>query len=469
MTTDTFDAAIIGTGQAGPSLANRLTQAGWKVAVFERGRFGGTCVNNGCMPTKTMVASAYAAHMARRAEDYGVEIAGPITVDMKKVKARKDRVSDTASANIETWLKSMPGCTIFRGHARLVSPRAIVCGETRIKADKIFLNVGGRAIVPSIPGISKIPFLTNETMMDLDMLPPHLIVLGGSYVGLEFAQCFRRFGSQVTIIEAAPRLVPREDADVSEAIREILVRECIDVRLGSKATGAVQENDGVRLSVDTAGEPTEIAGSHLLLAIGRRPNTDDLGLQAAGIEIDKAGYVKTDEELQTNVRDIWALGDCNGRGAFTHTSYNDYEIVAANLLDGDRRRASDRILTYGVFIDPPLGRIGMTERDALAAGHSILVGTRPMSRVGRAVEKGETLGFMKVIVDGDSKKILGAAILGTSGDEAIHAITATMYADVPYTVLSRSVLIHPTVSELIPTVLQSLAPVTTHGAAESRV
>lgn len=459
MTIETFDAAIIGTGQAGPSLANRLNEAGWKVAIFERDRFGGTCVNNGCMPTKAMVASAYAAHLARRAGDYGVEIAGAITVDMKKVKARKDRVSDTASANIQSWLKSMPGCTIFRGHARLVSPQEIACGETRIKAHKIFLNVGGRAIVPSIAGISDVPYLTNESMMDLDSLPRHLIVLGGSYIGLEFAQMFRRFGSRVTVIEAAPRLVPREDPDVSEAIRDILAQEDIDIRVQSKATAVAREGSGLRLAVETAQGSADISGSHLLLAIGRRPNTDDLGLDAAGVETDKAGYIKTDDELRTSVGNIWALGDCNGRGAFTHTSYNDYEIVAANLLDNDPRRVGDRIATYGVFIDPPLGRIGMTEREALAAGHRVLVGRRPMSRVGRAVEKGETLGFMKVVVDGDSRKILGAAILGTSGDEAVHAITATMYAEVPYTVLSRSVLIHPTVSELIPTVLQSLEPV----------
>ena len=461
MTTETFDAAIIGTGQAGPSLANRLTQAGWKVAVFERGRFGGTCVNTGCMPTKAMVASAYAAHMARRADDYGVEIAGAVTVDMKKVKARKDRVSDTASANIKSWLSAMPGCTIFRGQARFISHQEIACGETRIKAQKVFVNVGARAVVPTISGISSVPCLTNETIMDRDTLPRHLIVLGGSYVGLEFAQVFRRFGSHVTVIEAASRLVPREDADVSEAIRDILAREGIDIHLASKATDAVPDDNGVRLSVDTPAGPKIISGSHLLLAIGRRPNTDDLGLDVAGVEMNKAGYIQTDDELRTSVPNIWALGDCNGRGAFTHTSYNDFEIVAANLLDNDPRRVTDRILTYGVFIDPPLGRVGMTEHDALAAGHRILVGTRPMTRVGRAVEKGETLGFMKIIVDADSKKILGASLLGTSGDEAVHAITATMYADVPYTVLSRSVLIHPTVSELIPTVLQSLAPVAT--------
>jgi len=456
---ETFDAAIIGTGQAGPSLANRLTRTGLTVAVFERGRFGGTCVNTGCMPTKTLVASAYAAHLARHADDYGVEITGHVGIDMKKVKARKDRVSDTATANIESWLRSMPGCEVFQGQARFLSAHEIACGPARIAAEKIFINVGGRAIVPPIPGLDRARYLTNETVMDLETVPEHLIVLGGSYIGLEFAQIFSRFGGRVTIVEAEPRLVPREDDDISAAIKDILEQEQIDVRLEAKCTRVVEDSNGIRLKLETSAGPEEVAGSHLLLAIGRRPNTDDLGLEAAGVELDRGGYVRTDDELRTNVANIWALGDCNGRGAFTHTSYNDFEIVAANLLDGDPRRVSDRIPTYGLFIDPPLGRIGMTEREARAAGHRVHIGARSMTRVGRAVEKGETLGFMKVVVDQDTKKILGASILGTSGDEAIHAITATMYAGAPYTTLARSVLIHPTVSELIPTVLQDLSAV----------
>lgn len=455
--TTTFDAAIIGTGQAGPSLANQLTEAGMNVAVFERARFGGTCVNTGCIPTKTLVASAYAAHLARRANDYGIEINGSISVDMKKVKARKDRVSDTTSASIESWLRSMPGCTVFQGHARFLSAHEIGCSEMRIVADKIFVNVGARAIVPSIPGLDQAHYLTNTTIMDLEIVPEHLIVLGGSYIGLEFAQMFRRFGSAVTVIEAAPRLAPREDDDVSAAIKDIFEQEQIEVHLESKCTRVVEDKNGIRLTLETPQGPRDVLGSHLLLAIGRRPNTDDLGVEAAGIKVDKAGYIATDDELRTNVTGIWALGDCNGRGAFTHTSYNDFEIVAANILNADPRRVSDRIATYGLFIDPPLGRVGMTEREARASGHRVRIGTRPMTRVGRAVEKGETLGFMKIIVDQDSDKILGASILGTSGDEAIHAITATMYAGAPYTTLSRSVLIHPTVSELIPTVLQSLS------------
>jgi pyruvate/2-oxoglutarate dehydrogenase complex dihydrolipoamide dehydrogenase (E3) component len=454
-----FDAIIIGTGQAGPALANRLSRAGRKIAVIERARFGGTCVNTGCMPTKTLVASAYAAHLARRAADYGVVVEGQIGIDMKVVKARKDKVSGTASKNIEAWLRSMPNCTVVQGHARFVSPHAIEVNGERFSADHLFVNVGGRATVPPIAGIDEIPFLTNTTILDLAAAPEHLIVLGGSYIGLEFAQIFRRFGSRVTVVEAAPRLVAREDEDVSDAIREILELEGISVHVNASCSRVAQTGSQITNRLDTPEGPNNVAGTHLLVAIGRTPNTDDLGLSLAGVETDQRGFIQTDDSLRTNVSHIWALGDCNARGAFTHTAYNDFEIVAAQLLDNDPRRASDRIVTYGVFIDPPLGRVGLTERDAIAAGYKILVGKRPMSRVGRAVEKGETLGFMKIVVDAASKRILGAAILGTGGDEAVQCITASMYADQPYTTLQRSVLIHPTVSELIPTVLGELQPV----------
>jgi pyruvate/2-oxoglutarate dehydrogenase complex dihydrolipoamide dehydrogenase (E3) component len=453
-----YDAAIIGTGQAGPPLANRLTRAGMKVAVVERGHFGGTCVNNGCMPTKTLVASAYAAHLAARAADYGVTIEGRVGVDMKKVKARKDAVSGTATKNIETWLESMPNCTVLRGHARFVSAHEIEVGAERLTAEKVFINVGGRALVPPIPGMKEVGYLTNESIMDIDFAPRHLVILGGSYIGLEFAQIYRRFGSEVTVIEAAPRLVPREDEDISTAIREILEGEGARIHLDSKCTGLSKRGNAIVARIESAGRSTEIEGTDLLLAIGRIPNTDDLGLDTAGIAVDTRGFIVTDECLRTSVQAIWALGDCNGRGAFTHTSFNDYEIVAANLLDSEQRRVTDRIMTYGLFIDPPLGRIGMTEHEARAAGRPLLIGRRPMTRVGRAVEKGETLGFMKIVVDAETRKILGAAILGTGGDEAVQCITATMYAGMPYTTLAHAVLIHPTVSELIPTVLGELVP-----------
>jgi pyruvate/2-oxoglutarate dehydrogenase complex dihydrolipoamide dehydrogenase (E3) component len=452
-----YDAAIIGTGQAGPSLANRLTQAGMKVAVIEQGRFGGTCVNNGCMPTKTLVASAYAAHLVARAADYGVTIEGRVGMDMKRVKARKDAVSGNASKGVETWLGSMPNCTVLRGHARFVLANEIEVGAERLTADKVFINVGGRALVPPIPGIDQVNYLTNVSIMDIDYAPPHLVILGGSYIGLEFAQIYRRFGSEVTVIEAAPRLVPREDEDISAAIKEILEGEGIKFHLESKCSGLSKRGDAIVARIEAPAGPGEVEGTDLLLAIGRIPNTDDLGLDKAGVRVDTRGYIVTDE-LRTGVPSIWALGDCNGRGAFTHTSFNDYEIVAANLLDNEPRRVTDRIMTYGLFIDPPLGRIGMTEHEARTAGRPLLIGRRPMTRVGRAVEKGETLGLMKIVVDAQTKKILGAAILGTGGDEAVQCITTTMYAGAPYTTLSHAMLIHPTVSELIPTMLGELAP-----------
>lgn len=451
-----FDAAIIGTGQAGPSLANRLSQSGLKIAVIERGQFGGTCVNTGCMPTKTLVASAYAAHMARRAAEYGVIVGEHVGIDMKKVKARKDDVSKNATRKVEEWLRSMEGCTVLQGHARFVSANEIEVNGERISADRLFVNVGGRATVPPIPGLDEAGYLTNSTIMDVDFVPEHLIILGGSYIGLEFAQMYRRFGSRVTVIEAAPRLASREDEDVSDAIKDILEREEIAVHLGSTCKRVRRDGDAVVAELDTPGGRVDVSGSHVLVAIGRTPNTGDLGLEAAGVDTDERGFIKTDERLRTNVASIWALGDCNGRGAFTHTSYNDYEIVAENLLDGADRRADDRIPTYGLFIDPPLGRIGLTERAAKEAGHRIRVGKRPMTLVGRAVEKGETLGFMKVIVDAETERILGASILGTGGDEAVQCITTLMYADAPYTTLQHSVLIHPTVAELIPTVLGEL-------------
>ncbi|WP_104665239.1 FAD-containing oxidoreductase [Ensifer adhaerens] len=454
-----FDAIIIGAGQAGPSLAGRLTAAGKTVALIERKHFGGTCVNTGCMPTKAMVASAYAAHLARRGADYGVTT-GPVTIDFARVMARKDTVRLTSRGNVESWLKSMKNCRVFEGHARFESPHEIRVGDHLLSTDQIFLNVGGRAATPEFPGVEDVPYLTNVSIMDLDTLPRHLIVVGGSYIGLEFAQMFRRFGSEVTVIEKGPRLIGREDADVSDAILAILEKEGIKFRLNAECIRFARRGDDVVAGVDcTAGAP-EIVGSHLLLATGRRPNTDDLDLGRAGVTTDARGYVEVDETLRTNVSHIYAMGDCNGRGAFTHTAYNDFEIIAANLLDGGNRKVSDRISTYGLFIDPPLGRAGMTETEARKSGRKLLIGTRPMSRVGRAVEKGETEGFMKVIVDADSKEILGASILGTGGDEAVQSILDVMYAGRPYTTITHAVHIHPTVAELIPTVFGDLHPAT---------
>jgi pyruvate/2-oxoglutarate dehydrogenase complex dihydrolipoamide dehydrogenase (E3) component len=453
-----FDAIIIGTGQAGPPLAKRLTAVGMKVAIIERGLFGGTCVNTGCIPTKTMVASAYAARVASRAAEFGVVTGMPVTVDMKRVKARKDLISGQSNQAVESGLRKMPNCTVYRGHARFESADEVSIGDVRLTADKIFINVGARAVIPPIPGLDQVPFLTNSSMMHLDSLPKHLIIVGGSYIGLEFGQMFRRFGSEVTIIETSPRLIPREDEDVSAAILDILQREGVEVRLSTQCRNFAKQDDEIIASVDGPGGSSEIRGSHLLIATGRRPNTDDLGLEKAGVAVDARGYIQVDDQLRTNIAGIWAMGDCNGKGAFTHTSYNEFEIVAANLLDNDSRKVSDRIQAYALYIDPPLGRAGMTEIEAKATGRKVLRGKYPMTKVGRAVEKSETLGFMKVLIDADTKRIMGAAILGTGGDEAIHSILDVMYADKPYTVIQRAVHIHPTVSELIPTMLGELQP-----------
>ena len=454
-----FDAIVIGSGQSGPFLAVRLAAAGQRVAIVERNRFGGTCVNTGCIPTKTLVASAYNAHMVRRAADFGVQVAGRVRVDMKRVKARKDEITGKSRTGLESWLKNTPNCTVYHGHARFESPREVIVGEELLTAAQIFINVGGRAAIPSMPGLADTPYLTNSTLLDLDVLPRHLIVVGGGYVGLEFGQIFRRFGSDVTIVEKAPSLVAHEDEDVSAEVQAILEREGIQVRLNARCIELMkhaEEEVGVR--VDCTGGAPEVVGSHLLLAMGRKPNTDDLGLEKSGVARDDQGYIVVDNQLRTNVPGIWALGDCNGRGGFTHTSYNDFEIVAANLLDHDERSVTDRITAYNLYIDPPLARAGMTERDARASGRRVLRGSRPMTRVGRAAEKGETQGFMKVLVGADSKEILGGTILGTSGDEAIHCVLDMMYARAPYTVMQRAMHIHPTVSELIPTILGELQP-----------
>ena len=454
-----FDAIVIGAGQAGPSLAGRLTAAGMSVALIERHLFGGTCVNTGCMPTKTLIASAYAAHLARRAADYGVMLDAPPRIDMARVKARADAVSAKARAGVENWLRGMKGCTVINGHARFVAPDTVSVGEERLTAPRIFIDVGGRAAVPPLPGVDQVPYLTNTSLLALDRLPEHLIIIGGSYIGLEFAQMYRRFGAEVTIVEKEQRLVAREDEDVSQAIREILEGEGITMRLSAECIRLAPHPDGVAVGVECASGNPETVGSHVLLAVGRRPNTDELGLDKAGVATDSRGYIQVDDFLATSMPGIWALGECNGRGAFTHTAYNDFEIVAANLLDGEARKVSERILGYALYIDPPLGRIGMTDNQARASGRPLLAGHRPMSRVGRAIEKGETQGFMKAVVDAETRKILGAAILGTSGDEAIHGIIDIMNAGMPYTILQRAVPIHPTVSELIPTLLGEMQPI----------
>jgi pyruvate/2-oxoglutarate dehydrogenase complex dihydrolipoamide dehydrogenase (E3) component len=456
--TATFDAVIVGTGQAGPALAARLSGSGMKVAVVERHRFGGTCVNDGCTPTKAMVASAYAAHMARRAGDYGVVIEGSTRIDMKRVKARKDEIVRNFSEGVEKWMRGLKNTQVYRGHARFTGRKILRVNDELLTADRIFIDVGGRPRIPDMPGIGTVPYLTNVTMMELDVVPEHLIVIGGGYVGLEFAQMMRRFGSRVTVVEMGSRLVTQEDDDVSVAIQEFLRAEGINLRLSAKCVSVKQEVKGLSVGLECSdGAPRE-HGTHMLLAIGRVPNTDDLGLDAAGVETDANGYIEVDETLRTSDPHVWALGDCNGKGAFTHTAYNDYEIVADNLMSNAARKYTDRIPVYALYTDPPLGRVGMNETEIRRSGLQALVGKRPMTRVARAVEKGETQGFLKIHVEQGSKRILGASLLGTSADESVHSLIDAVYAKMPYTEFQHHVRIHPNVSELLPTVLEHLTP-----------
>ena len=452
-----FDAIIIGTGQAGPALAARFAAAGQTVAVIERHKFGGTCVNTGCIPTKTLVASAYAIRVARRGAEYGFDT-GDVRVDIKRVKARKDEASARSNKGVEDGLRRMTNCTVIQGHARFQSSNTVVVNDEVLQAERIYINVGGRASIPDMPGIHDVPFLTNASMMDIDFVPEHLIIIGGSYVGLEFAQIYRRFGSDVTIVEMGPRLIGREDEDVSHAVRDILAAEGIGIRLNAKCISLVKRDAGVAVGLTCEDGPQEVAGTHVLLAVGRTPNTNDLGLGLAGVATDDHGYVVVDDQLQTNVPGIWALGDCNGRGAFTHTAYNDYEIVADNLFNGDHRRVSDRIQAYALYLDPPLGRCGLTDAEIRKSGRRALAAKYPMSKVSRAYEKGETQGFIKISVDAETRQILGAAILGVGGDEVIHVLLDVMYAKAPYTVIQRAMHIHPTVAEYLPVVLAKLAP-----------
>jgi pyruvate/2-oxoglutarate dehydrogenase complex dihydrolipoamide dehydrogenase (E3) component len=453
-----FDAIVIGTGQAGPPLAARLAHAGMKVAVVEKHRFGGTCVNDGCTPTKAMIASAYAAHMARRAGDYGVMLDASPRVDMKQVKVRKDEIVRGSREGVEQWMQGLNNATVYRGHARFVGQNAVRVNDDELSADMIFVDVGGRPRVPKMPGLDSVAYLTNVTMMDLDCVPEHLVVVGGSYVGLEFAQMMRRFGSRVTVVEMGPRLVAREDEDVSLAIQDFLHAEGLELRLGAQCVSVRKEADGLSVGLQcTEGAPRESA-THLLLAIGRVPNTDDLGLERADIRTDKHGYIEVDEALRTSNPRVWALGDCNGKGAFTHTAYNDYEIVADNLLSNSNRKYTDRIPVYALYTDPPLGRVGMSEAEIRKAGIDALVGKRPMTRVARAIEKGETRGFLKIHVERGSKRILGASLLGTGADEAVHSLIDAVYSKMPCTEFQRHVRIHPNVSELLPTVLEDLTP-----------
>ena len=453
-----YDAIVIGTGQAGPALARRMAGEGWKVAVLERGRPGGTCVNTGCIPTKTLIASAKVAAMARRAAEYGVVLDGPVRVDMARVKARMRTVSGASREAVARSLERNENIAFVRGHGRFVAPDSVAVGDDVLRAPRIFVNVGARAAVPELPGVAHVPHLDNSSLLALDELPAHLVIVGGSYIGLEFAQMYRRFGSEVTLLQRGPRLVPREDEDVADAVRAFLEKEGVAVRTEAECLALARRGADVVARVGCDEGASEVVGSHLLLAVGRVPNTADLGLEAAGVATDAGGHIRVDDELRTNVPGIWALGDCNGRGGFTHTAYNDFEVVEANLFDGGGRSLAQRIPAYALYTDPPLGRCGMNEREARASGRDVLVGKAFMEDVGRAYERSETEGFMKVFVDARSREILGAALLGIEGDEVMHTLLDLMYAKAPYTVVTRAMHVHPTVSEYLPGLFQGLEP-----------
>ena len=457
MHTEHFDAIVVGAGQAGPAVAARCSQEGLRVALIERGQFGGTCVHVGCIPTKTLVASARAMHLARRGAEFGFST-GPLRVDMARVKARKDGIVQASRAGVETWMRGLAHTEVISGEARFVAPRTLEVAGRRLSAPKVFVNVGGRPTRPALQGIDDVPTLDSTSIMELDEVPEHLVIVGGSYIGLEFAQMMRRFGAEVTVVERSKRLLPREDADVSDGVRAILEAEGVRLRLGAECLSLARRGSRIAVGAECESEQPAIEGSHMLLAVGRQPNTEGLGLAAAGIDTDERGYIRVDDQCRTSADGVWALGDCNGRGAFTHTSWNDHEIVVANLFDDDPRRITDRIPCYALFIDPPLGRMGRTEDEVRASGRPALIAKMPMQRVGRARESGETQGFMKVLVDAENKQLLGAAILGLTGDEVVHSLLDVMAAGQPYTAISRTMHIHPTVSELVPTLLQQLKP-----------
>lgn len=455
-----FDAVIIGAGQAGPSLAAKLSERERKTALVERKLLGGTCVNTGCTPTKTMVASAEVAHKVRTAGSFGVQGNPDVRVSLADVVKRADEIVSHSREGLRSMIQGLEHCTLFENSARFESAQTVRVGDDVLQAEQFFVNVGGRPHTPPMPGLDQVPYLTSSSILRLTELPEHLVVVGGGYIGLEFAQMFRRFGAEVTLVEMGPRLASHEDEDASEALKELFEGEGAHLRLDAKCIGFSLSGEKIRVHVDChSGEP-EVIGSHVLIAVGRQPNTDDLGLAAAGVATDQRGYIVVDDQLRTNVPHIWALGDCNGRGAFTHTAYNDYEIVAANLGGTETRRVTDRIQAHALYTDPPLAQIGLTEAEVRRSGKQVLVGKRPMTRVNRALEKGESFGFMKVFVDAETERILGASLLGVGADEVIHTLLASMYADVPYTRVTRSVYIHPTVSELLPTLLEDLHPLT---------
>lgn len=453
MTTSKYDALILGSGQAGNPLASALATAGKKTALVESKHVGGTCINEGCTPTKTMVASAKIAYLARRAGDYGVG-AHSISVDLKQVRARKQKIVDSFRDGSEKRLRSAENIDLIFGQARFAGEKTVHValndgGERTLQADLIFINVGCRSAVPRIDGISEVPFLDNVSIMELAELPEHLLILGGGYIGVEFGQMFRRFGSRVTIIQKDKQLLPHEDSDVADEVHAILKQDGIDILLHANAERVERRDGGIALQVKDADGTKQITGSHLLLSVGRVPNSDVLRAADAGLEMDEHGFIRADEYLETKIPGVYALGDVKGGPAFTHISYDDFRIVEANVLHGKRRSIRNRLVPYTVFMDPELGRIGMSEAEARAQGRRVRVAKMPMTSVARAIEKDETRGFMKIVVDAESEKILGAAVLGIEGGEVASMLQIAMMGGLPYTALRDAVFSHPTLSEAL--------------------
>jgi pyruvate/2-oxoglutarate dehydrogenase complex dihydrolipoamide dehydrogenase (E3) component len=453
-----YDAVVIGSGQAGNPLAQQLAEHGWNTALIEREHLGGTCINTGCTPTKTMVASAQIAHYARNAARWGVW-AGDVSVDLARVIAIKDRVVSQFRSGLERKVQGRKNLTLYRGQARFLAPDRLAVGDHELQSKRIFINTGTRPTVPRIDGLDDVGYLTNATLMQVNALPEHLLVLGGGYVGLEFGQMFRRFGSKVTVIHNGPQLLPREDADVVAELQKGLESEGIRFVLNADTKRAERKNGQVVLTVTTRNGADTLTGSAVLVATGRRPNSDELELGKAGVKTDSKGFIQVNSRLETSVPGIWALGDVKGGPAFTHISYNDYQIVYANLIEGKNLSTDHRLVPYAVFTDPQLGRIGMTEKEARATGRPLKIGTIPMAWVARAIERDETAGLMKVIVDAQTERVLGAAMLATEGGELVHILGTLMLAGAPYTVLKGAIYIHPTLAEGLWTLMESVKPV----------
>jgi pyruvate/2-oxoglutarate dehydrogenase complex dihydrolipoamide dehydrogenase (E3) component len=453
-----YDAIIVGSGQAGNPLAYRLADLGWSVALIEKKNLGGTCINVGCTPTKTMVHRAQVAHYARNAARWGVN-ASNVSVDLSKIVAQKDEIVLSFRGGLQKQVDKRVNLRLYRGHARFVGPHQLKAGDDLLESEKIFIDTGGRPSIPAIPGLDSVPYLTNENAMQLTSVPKHLLILGGGYIGLEFGQMFHRFGSRVTILHTGKQFVSREDPEIAAELQKALEAEGIQFLLNARTTRVESRSGAVTLSFEPPAGASNVTGSHLLVATGRSPNTDNLGLDKAGIETDKSGFIKVNGRLETNAPGVWALGDCKGGPAFTHLSYNDFQIVYGNLIEGKNLSIENRLVPYCVFTDPQLGGVGMTEKEARAKGYKLKIGRCPMTRVARAIERGETAGLMKLVVDASNDRILGASILASEGGELVQILGTLMLANQPYTLLKGAVYIHPTLAEGFFFLVEDVKPV----------